>query len=146
MSNTPIHNGSPKGVTGRDHPQTTQINRRKKCNNIRRSKMMTPQKFVHVWRTTLYRRHVANWQTATGRHDSSRTVPSFGDPLGVGYIGQLFLSHVTKMWSSTLPKMICLFSLLMWGRGNTRRGRGMGEVWVTPKTKKGLRPRSRSVF
>ena len=42
----PIRNGLPKGMTARDDPQTTQINRRKKCINIPRSKIMTPQRVV----------------------------------------------------------------------------------------------------
>ena len=34
-----------------DREQTTQINRRKKYNNIPRSKITTPQTFAQVWRT-----------------------------------------------------------------------------------------------
>ena len=60
--------------------------RQKKCNNIPRSKIMTPQTFVKVRRTMLDRWHVANWQTVTGFR--SWTVTDYGDPLRIRYIGQ----------------------------------------------------------
>ena len=40
-------------LTGRDDSQTRQIKRRKKYNSVPRSKIMTPQTFVQVWRTLL---------------------------------------------------------------------------------------------
>ena len=60
-----------------DDPQTTQINRQKKCNNFPCSKIMMLQTFIQVWSlTTLDCRHVVDWEKVTGCHDLPWTVTS----------------------------------------------------------------------
>ena len=74
-------------LTGCNDPQTTQINKRKKCNNIPRSKIMMPHTFVQVCKMKLDRQqvckmkldrqHAINWQTVIGCPDPSQTVTSW---------------------------------------------------------------------
>ena len=64
------------------HIQDKYWNRLKKSSNIPRSKIMIRQTFAYVRRTMLDRQHFANWQTVTGRCDSSRTVTSLATRYG----------------------------------------------------------------
>ena len=89
LSNTPIRNGSSKRVTVSGMSPRCAINTNKQAkevNNIPRYKIITPQTFLKVWRTTLDRRHVENWQTIAGRRVTN--LHHFGDPLWKGDTGR----------------------------------------------------------